>query len=394
MLRNIEPGPKYPEEKTITFLNRYNDMFGTYHQEKRNPCSQPMSLERKDIKTLFEKEYVVADKSDGVRYNLYLDQVKDKKYSFLVNRKLDFYQIPIAATKSFFAGSLFDGELVWIKTKHNTKTQLYLVFDVIAYMGSTEIQKMSYFKRLELIRKIFDLEGQKIESPECAIKIAKLGKLICGGNEFGLSLKPKPCYPMSQLDCLLRLINNLQYDTDGIIFTPVNAPVETGTSKQIFKLKRKHTIDLEVNNDILYAGIGGNSKNRCPLDSCGISYKVSPLFWPQLTAALSISTPTHIVECELLKIENECIQLSFEGLRHDKIHPNTVQTILATIKNVRENIRPEELVDEIRRRPIDEENTNSSILPLAAGCIITRHGGASLANVAVNDAVHGKGSWL
>ena len=392
--QNIEPGVKYPEEKSNVFLDRLSSLFGAPCRSKRNPCAQPSSLERQNIDTLFNEEYVVADKSDGLRYILYLDQINNKNYSFLINRKLDFYQVPVAGGKNFFAGSVFDGELVWTHTKYNTKTQLFLVFDVISYMGEKIVQTWSYFKRLELIRKIFDLEGERIESPEQAVKLAKVGKLICGGNEFGLCFRPKPCYPMCQLDCLIRLMPSLQYDTDGLIFTPVNAPVETGTSRRIFKLKQKHTIDLEYNEGTLYAGAGKNK--RCLLDSC-ISFKLDKDFLSVCSSAISglpdfSHSQPYIVEC-LLSVDEDDVKLHFEGIRLDKVHPNRLGTIIATIKNARENIKPEELQNESRCRPLENNNTGT-LPPLAAGCLITRHGGANLANVAVNDAIHGKDSWV
>ena len=396
-VKNIEPGLKYPEHKAKSFVNRFISFFDVPAYTKRNPSPQPTSLERAHFDTLFSNEYVVADKSDGNRYTLYLDKQKDKNYSFMINRKLDFYQVPIAGSKNFFTGSVFDGELV-ISTRSNIKTQIYLVFDVFSYMGDKSVRNWSYFRRLELIRKIFDLGGFQVDSPETAVELAKKGKLICGGNAYGLCFRPKPCYPMCQLDCLLRFIENLSYDTDGIIFTPADAPVEIGTAEKTFKLKKVHTIDLEISDGILYVGMGGyhdTAKQRCPIDASGVNYTLDDKFMDAYQDILNTNVPLelpHIIECRLEKESEENVKIYFVGIRKDKVHPNNIKTVLATFKNVKENIKPEELLREVRGRPYDTSSKTPSFPPFAVGST-SSHGGANLANVAICDALCGNTTW-
>ena len=42
--------------------------------------------------------------------------------------------------------------------------------------------------------------------------------------------------------------------------------------------------------------------------------------------------------------DGEAIELDFVELRRDKVHPNSLRTVMSTILNLRENILPEELI--------------------------------------------------
>lgn len=397
-LNQFEPGSPFPSERAEPLLATFARLWGVDAHARRNPCAQPVSLERRHLPLLLSDDYVVADKSDGVRLTLFLTQHSGQSFSLLVDRKLDCFQIPIAANKRAFQGSIFDGELVWQRAHDGSRdTQVFLVFDVVAFRGSNEVQSWDYFRRLELIRGVFDLDGRVISSPEQASRIAKEGKIICGGNAHGLSFRPKPCLPMSQLDTLLRQLCTLPYATDGLIFTPVNAPVRAGTAETTFKLKSCHTVDLEVRSGQFYVGLGGTPETateRVALSSIGAPLRPDCEFWQRFQDALqgshAAAQATLIAECRLyLSSEGETL-MAFAGRRGDKAHPNTVRTVLATLTNLRENIQADELLG--RARSIDTERAGDSSssackVPMAAGSEASAHGGATLANVAVGDAL-------
>jgi hypothetical protein len=352
-------------------------------------------LERRHIPIVEQGEYVVADKSDGVRYTLFLCSQGGRHYSFLVDRKLSFYQIPVAAGRKAFAGSIFDGELVWAKTSCAQPSQLFLVFDAVAFKGCTEVRNENLHKRLAVIRGAFDLNGLSVSSPEEAAALAKDGKIVCGGNAFGLSFRPKPCFPMDQIDTLLRQLPSLPYATDGLMFTPVNLPVATGTAESTFKLKHSHTVDLEVRGKELLVGQGGapeTAVQRVNLCTAGISLEPDASFWDAVAASRrgreENATGSIIVECKLLLVDGEP-QLRFLSLRTDKVHPNTVRTVLATLINLRENIQAHELCPQLRtmgsRR--GEREPATSQLPKPVCCEPSSQGGAELANLAVGDVL-------
>jgi len=384
---NLYSGPDLPK-----CLQIYCKLWGVQHLYKRNPCSQPISLERKHIASITTGNYVVADKSDGIRYGLLLCKVGDQHYSLLVDRKLDMYQIPVAASKRMFAGSIFDGELVWIAGSHGTYTQLFLVFDVVAYRGSPGIKEENLHRRLTVIREAFDLSGHVISSPRGAARCAKEGKIICGGNAYGLSFRPKLCLPFDQLDTLMRQMETMPYPTDGLIFTSVEAPNSSGTAEHTFKLKTRHTVDLQLQGCNLLLGQGGHTDtamHRVCVESVGIDLKLSPIMQQLCASSNPDDQATKIVECELLQIDGE-LHLEYVGMRTDKAHPNTVRTMISTITNLRENIQAHELCLSQRSLQTAKRSQNTHDLPQPVCCNAATRGGADLANIVVGDVIDAK----
>ena len=392
------PGCIYAGEHLTACTHAYSALWGVPHLSKRNPCAQPVSLERRHIADISSNEYVVADKSDGVRYTLYLCNRNNQNFAFMVDRKLSFFQVPVAGCKRLFNGSIFDGELIWVLTPHGARSQMFLVFDVVALRGDASIQREDYHRRLEAIRSIFDLNGRLVSSPECATALAKEGKIICGGNAHGLSFRPKACFPLEQLDTLLRQIPTLPYATDGIVFTPVREAVCTGTAERMFKLKARHTIDLEVSNGQLWLGQGGTpdtATQRVALATVGITFKYAPLFAEQLEEEVCRAhrdgAPL-IIECQLLlqtepsaPDSSNQVELHLLGVRRDKVHPNTVRTALATVTNLRENIQARELCD--AQRGSYRPELTGAVPPKPVGREVAAQGGAELVSLVVGDVI-------
>lgn len=372
---DFTPNTVYAGEAVRGILASYFKLWNLPYLPKRNPCAQPVSLERAHFPLLLQHDYVAAEKSDGVRYTLYLCREGGQNYSMLIDRKLTLYQIPVAGARKLFNGTIFDGELVWTNC-NGVRAQSYLIFDVIAFKGSTAIQRANLHERLAVIRQAIDLDGTAVQSPETAAALARKGKIICGGNAHGLSFRAKPCLPLSQLDTLLRQLSTISHGSDGLIFTPVNQPVMAGTAEQIFKLKAKHTIDLELRDGQLLLGIGGSSDTaprRVTLNTLGIAFDVDDQLRAQLEQGVA-----SIIECEVT-LQDAGAQLRFVGHRTDKSHPNTVRTVLATLTNLREDIKPEELCSGLRR---DWSAGRSQPTPLRG-----RLTGAELANIALGDAI-------
>ena len=407
MNRPLDPGALLQGSAVQALSREFYKLWGADPHAKRNPCPQPVSLERKHLQLLKQDNYVVADKSDGTRYTLFLTRVMGRQFSVLIDRKMDAHQIPVAASRRVFEGSVFDGELVWAYLGSNpVPSQLFLIFDVIAYRGSNAIRNESLHKRLQTIRAVFDLDGRSVTSPEDAATLAREGKIVCGGNAHGLSFRPKGCFPVSQLDTLLRQIPALPYATDGLMFTPVQAPVQTGTSETTFKLKNIHTIDLEVKERSFLVGLGGapeTAVQRVPLSSLGLPLVIDEGFWQAFarqhqSMKNESDAATSIVECIVELSTKEDVVLKLHKIRTDKTHPNTVRTILATLTNLKENIQISELrqVLQIASLPgsahsFQENHHGDTPKPVCADA--SSHGGAILATLTVGDLIDSQTPW-
>jgi len=335
----MEPSASLCTGETRTcILQHYHDILGATQYNERNPVSQPTSLERANFSTFFKKDYMISDKSDGTRYVLFLTKVHGRAIAVMVDRKLTLYQIPIAASNSHFNGSVYDGELVCSHGSH-----VFLVFDCVASKG-TYVGNSDFLSRLSLIRAAFDLEGAIVQSPEEASHHAKKGKIICGGSAKGLSFKPKACFQMRQLDTLLRQMPSLSYNTDGLIFTPVDEPVRLGTHVNMFKYKKTHSIDVEVSPDgaELLVGVGGapdTAVRRTPLSGLGLSCHLD-----EVVAGRLKDYAGSILEMKISPVDDG-LCLTLICVRTDKSHPNAVSTVLRTVQNVKEDITTEELLE-------------------------------------------------
>lgn len=303
----------------------------------RNPCPQPVSLERKHLSQLKEKPYVVADKSDGVRFCLFLTRAGDnKEYSVLVDRKLSLYQVPVAASRKCFEGSLFDGELLWTTGSDGHASQTYLIFDAVSWRGDRKISSEPLPRRLELIRKVFDLGGEEVAGAGAAHSCAKQGKIVCGGNAHGLAFRPKQCFPLDMLPTLLRQMSHLSYITDGLILTPLEDAVHTGTHEGLFKLKWSQTLDFQVRTATRQLLLGAG--NGAPEERLDLAFfpelKLQPdrVFWEELRLAMQPSDcPVSSIAEVTLRLEAGEVLLSFHSVRRDKSHPNSIATAKRTI---------------------------------------------------------------
>lgn len=345
----MEPSGSLCTGETRTcLLRQYHEILGAVHYDERNPVSQPTSLERAHFSAFYERAYMISDKSDGTRYVLFLSKTQGREIAVMVDRKLSLYQIPVAASRSHFQGSIYDGELV-----NSNGSHLFLVFDCVASKGSYVGDK-DFLSRLSLIRGAFDLEGASVQSPEEASLHARKGKIVCGGSARGLSFKPKPCFQLRQMDTLLRQMSSLPYKTDGLIFTPVEEPVRLGTHASMFKYKKNHSIDVEVSPDgsELLVGLGGAPDTavlRTPLRGLGTQFRLDEAFSSRLSDYAGC-----ILEMKLGALEG-CLSLSFLCRRFDKSHPNAVATVLRTITNVKEDISTAELL-EIAQKAADAQD--------------------------------------
>ena len=233
-------------------LDTMGKLWGIYKPLTHNPSPNPVSLTLNDLKRITEHEYVVAKKTDGIRYNLVLGKHVEsgRPFAAMVDRALCVYQIEIFAPKIYFEGSLFDGELVWNKHQHCFN---YFVFDVIS-VAKDEIGKKTLLTRYEVINKLFMQEGDW-DKTKLTDKPLEVAKRLSGGNKIisvpdannMLFLYSKPCVKVEALASLHRSSTN--HDNDGYIFTPVNAPVYKNRHTSLFKWKFQPTIDVRYIRD-------------------------------------------------------------------------------------------------------------------------------------------------
>ena len=257
----------------------------------RFPGPQPVSIERRHFPLLKRQPYMVCEKTDGVRHLL----ASTDEGVFLVNRAFACEKVNIRVAKD----TLLDGELV--KTK-NGKV-LFMVYDAVRVKGEDLTQK-PLDARLDAARKVTKAIIKTANAPlEIRVKVMT-------------DLKDFRSFPS---------LDSFEYDTDGLVFTPVNEPIRTGTHETMFKWKPRERITIDF-----------CIKNGCELfvQDRGIPYKEANLHLHNVRRDLPDGT---IVECGYGDLG-----WFVEKIRTDKTHANNRRTYFRTIVNIREGIELEE----------------------------------------------------
>ena len=301
------------------------------------PGANPMSIEKSDFPRLSEEDYLVALKTDGVRHLLLLTTKPNsaEPIAIMIDRTKRMYEIEIWANEDFFEhGSLYDGELVW-----EQNVLVYVVFDVI-YAKGVRCAHLSYRERIQILHNTIlcvsehhDDVAQETISEECKFLA---GTIIATHASCQRRCAEGRGPPMGGGRAL-------RHRNDGLIFTKNAAGVDTGTSSAILKWKPAHSIDVSfemVDGEWMVRANMNNSGETVLLqEACEMNVRVAE---SKLLDAIRVRQPC-VIEC-LLQLDGDDLVLIPERERTDKDAANTVKTIEATIRNVRENLSIEDLV--------------------------------------------------
>ena len=117
-------------------------------------------------------------------------------------------------------------------------------------------------------------------------------------------------------------LNSFEYETDGLVFTPVNDPIRSGTHETMFKWKPRDRItidfELKLGKDLF-------------VQDRGTPYKEAELHLQNRRGDLPDGT---IVECGY-----GALGFFVEKIRTDKTYANNRRTYFRTLVNLRENIQ-------------------------------------------------------
>ena len=258
----------------------------------RFPGPQPVSIERRHFPLLKAQPYLVCEKTDGVRHLL----ASCAEGTFLVNRAFVHEKVGVRVPKD----ALLDGELV--KTKAG-KT-LFMVYDAVRTKGEDVTQK-PLTERLEAARKVV--------------------KGIIKTANAPFEIRVKTMYP---LGTPLPDLASFEYETDGLVFTPINEPIRIGTHETMFKWKPRERITIDFclkNGEELF------------VQDKGVPYREATLHLRNRRQDLPNGT---IVECGYGDLG-----WFVEKVRTDKTYANNRRTYFRTLVNIREGIELSEFTN-------------------------------------------------
>lgn len=266
------------------------------------PGPQPVSIERKHFQTLKRNKYMICEKTDGVRTALMAFTFNGtKKVTLLINRALRMTYMSLTLPRTAHHGTLLDCELI---------DKTLMVYDGV-WVSGKDIKPKHLAERLE--------------------DVDMFVKGILRMSKDPITVKLKEMVPLGGLSEYYRnVIPTLPYETDGLIFTPVNEPIKLGTHNTMFKWKPRdlNTIDFQV-------------KWRGPKCALYVQEKGKLIFEseiPDPSPFVDILKEDTIVECVYLTNEYPMWWKPI-GVRDDKTYPNSRFTFYRTLVNIKEDIQ-------------------------------------------------------
>ena len=267
------------------------------------PGPQPTSIERKHF-PLLKNHYYICEKTDGVRHVLVAFMFGPSKVCVLIDRSFSCTLVQNSLPKSAYKTTVLDGELIGTN---------FVVYDSIFISGCDS-------KYDSLTERLFDAKTFIIDD------ILKLKTDI-------FTITVKTMYSLKHDRKLFMEYYKSLTETDGVILTPHNEPIRTGTHDTLFKWKPRdqNTIDFLMKKT-------GNKW------SMYVQEKGSLIFESELPLcdAPSWLFENCIAECQYMH-QTQPRWWKPLKLRADKSHPNNRRTFYRTLNNIKEDIQLSEL---------------------------------------------------
>ena len=284
----------------ITFLHT------TWGTSNKNffPGAQPISIERQHFPILCKNDYVVCEKTDGIRHACVCTMFGDKKICALIDRSQNLYLLPLRVPTNLFQGSIFDGELV----KDTESKWNFMLYDCLM-TANIHVSHLNIWSRIHNCES-FANGITKLAKDPMVIRAKKYWDCREGFEEF------------------LKMI--FPYKTDGIILTPVNDPVRSGTHETMFKWKPRDTNTIDFLIKRRDAGIWNmyvQEKGQLIFESEVDHNQIIPG-----------TVDGSIVESQYIHWESPRWWKP-KMIRMDKTHPNNRRTFYRTMKNISEDIQ-------------------------------------------------------
>ncbi len=309
------------------------------------PGCLPVSIHREGILELYGHkldsvgEYTVSQKADGTRYFLVFLESHGKNSCILIDRRGTITQLCVSMFDWVFQGTIFDVELTRISSDY-----LILIFDTICISGDS-CRELYYPIRMELARMALSKLQILFPGP-CRLRLSAPhpGRYptdynsVCiqlgGYEDSALYITTKDIY---YPQALVFLHQNPGYSTDGFIWTSTTThymPFRT-SYKAVLKWKPMSSITVDLlllNKQIDFVRCHDlPSKYTSSVGTWSLysKHKGDLVYISNINA--SVAT-VGVYEC---RWEGKWELVKY---RKEKTHPNLLETVLQTLRNLEENL--------------------------------------------------------
>ncbi|KRH92131.1 mRNA capping enzyme, guanylyltransferase (alpha) subunit, partial [Pseudoloma neurophilia] len=210
-------GVPIPENEKARFLQSMNEKIN--NPKGVFPGFHAVTLLKRHLLDLIEFDYFACEKSDGTRSLLYIKNYENNSYHFLIDRKMEVFQIFNVKKFNLKSEYLFDGEFLITKDKN----PIFTIFDTIMYDNYMVIN-LSLLERLDLAYKSTKILSQLYNFKITTKKMYKSYGFAEAYNER----------------------ESLAHECDGLVFTKVYEPYMYGTCPTLYKWKPPYlnTVDF------------------------------------------------------------------------------------------------------------------------------------------------------
>lgn len=201
----------------------------------------PITLTLNNVHLLLKDDFLVCEKSDGVRALLFITNYMEKTRGYFHDRKNDFYELDIDFP--FINTVLLDGEVFLEDASINT----YAIFDCLIYEGVPQITKNLY-KRLGYAQMFTDAMKTTTRTKKRAVDSEGRKRVPIESNTLAIDFYVKEMLKSYGFWEIHKKIPELRHGNDGLIFTPVDEPYSLGKRGTILKWKPAYlnTIDFKM----------------------------------------------------------------------------------------------------------------------------------------------------
>ncbi|EDO08172.1 mRNA capping enzyme catalytic domain family protein [Babesia bovis T2Bo] len=227
------------EEDRDKVLKRVRQLLGWKHDTF--PGAQPVSLTRNDLQLLFRSDYVVCEKTDGIRALL----LAASGAIYLIGRDEGVYHVPVRLpvrgnlTESQQI-TLLDGEIVLDTVEIDgieTQQPRFMCYDGI-YVQRRSLKELNFLERISIVyTDVIQPYAKSIKSQNA---------------KPPLTIYLKDFFDISHITHIENLAQQLPHVSDGLIFTPVRLPYLPGTCNKLLKWKPPHLNTVDFSVDVLY----------------------------------------------------------------------------------------------------------------------------------------------
>lgn len=343
-----------PHNAQIALLDELRSLFELQESIDEFIGSHPVALLHDNMQLLLTEDYLVCEKTDGIRLMLFVFE----RVVYLYDRKNIFYR-----TDHVFVGTdpftfLFDGEMYLEDEKYVFAMFDCLIYDTKVVTECNLNERLGYcFKFARAVAKGAIL--RKNDSPYKKFQI--IGKEMFKSYAFPEILKGIP---------------HLQHENDGLIFTPVHEPYKLNSRSTILKWKPPHlnTVDFVIKRSDDASGI---YELRCVVSEdqtqsiekgqFGVNSVIFDYYFAEdnndndidgKIGEFSYDSNGESIDLTDLNVVNGSWCL--HRIRSDKNTPNNIKIVLDVVESLKESVRSEdlcELRDAIRKNYKERESS-------------------------------------